>query len=67
MKRQNSLWGVVAQHLHNQDEKGADCLPWQMNLVANKPNPKSGVNKARRGELARSEETVRSRCQKQEY
>ena len=67
MKRQNSLWGVVARHLRNQDEISVDCLPWQMYLVANRANPKSGVNKARRIELARSEETVRSRSQKQEH
>jgi hypothetical protein len=67
MKQQNSLSGVVVRHFRNQDEIAVDHLPWQLHLVANRSNPKSGANKARRAELARSEETVRSRSQKQEY
>ena len=67
MKRQNSLWGVVVRHLRNQDEISVDCLPWQMYLVANRANPKSGVNKVRRIKLARSKETVMLQSQKQEY
>jgi hypothetical protein len=67
MKQQNNLWGAVVQYLRNQDEIRVDSLTWQMCLAANRPNPKSRANKARRIEPAKLEETVKSQCQKQEY